>query len=84
MSWAWWYIAVIPAVRMLRQEKHKFKASLGYIASSRTAWMHNENLSQETKIIIIIISNNNNDKNMLVERNYISVIVLVAIAESAL
>jgi hypothetical protein len=26
---------VIPALRRLRQEEHKFKASLGYIAISR-------------------------------------------------
>jgi hypothetical protein len=27
-SWAWWYIAVIPALRRLKLENHKFKASL--------------------------------------------------------
>jgi hypothetical protein len=27
----WWYILIISALRGLRQEDHKFKASLGYI-----------------------------------------------------
>jgi hypothetical protein len=27
----WWYIPVIPALRRLRQENYKFKASLCYI-----------------------------------------------------
>jgi hypothetical protein len=27
----WWYTPVIPALRKLRQEDHKFKVSLGYI-----------------------------------------------------
>jgi hypothetical protein len=29
---AWWHAPVIPALRRLRQEDHKFEASLGYIA----------------------------------------------------
>jgi hypothetical protein len=29
---ALWYTPVIPALGSLRQEKHEFKASLGYIA----------------------------------------------------
>jgi hypothetical protein len=29
-SRAWWYIPVIPALRKLRQEDHKFDARLGY------------------------------------------------------
>jgi hypothetical protein len=34
----WWYIPIIPALgRQLRQETHKFKASLSYIMSSRSA-----------------------------------------------
>jgi hypothetical protein len=31
ISQAWWYRAVIPALRELRQEKHKFEPSLGYM-----------------------------------------------------
>jgi hypothetical protein len=35
----WWYTPVIPELRRLRQEDHKFKVSLGYI----------ERLSQKKK-----------------------------------
>jgi hypothetical protein len=31
-SWEWWYTYAIPALRRLRQEDLKFKASLGYTA----------------------------------------------------
>ena len=35
-SQAWWHISIIPALRTMRQKNHcEFKASLGYIASSR-------------------------------------------------
>lgn len=30
-SQMWWYIAVIPALKRLRQEEHKLEASLGYL-----------------------------------------------------
>jgi hypothetical protein len=30
-GWAWWYIPVIQAFRMLRQKYHHFEASLGYM-----------------------------------------------------
>jgi hypothetical protein len=29
---------IIPALRKLRYEDHKFEASLGYIVSSRASW----------------------------------------------
>jgi hypothetical protein len=29
-SWVWWCISVVPVLGRLRQEDHKFKASLGY------------------------------------------------------
>jgi hypothetical protein len=29
-SWVWEHIPVIPALKRLRQEDHKFEASLGY------------------------------------------------------
>jgi hypothetical protein len=31
MSWEWWYMAVIPALKWLRQEDCEFMTSLGYI-----------------------------------------------------
>jgi hypothetical protein len=34
----WWFMTVIPALGMLRQEDHKFGTSLGYIVSSRLVW----------------------------------------------
>jgi hypothetical protein len=33
-SWVWWHTSVISALGRLRQEDHKFKASLGYIVRS--------------------------------------------------
>jgi hypothetical protein len=39
---------IIPALKRLRQEAPEFKASLGYIASSRAAWATSEILSQKT------------------------------------
>jgi hypothetical protein len=30
MSWTWWNMPVILALRRLRQEDHEFKCSLGY------------------------------------------------------
>jgi hypothetical protein len=35
-----------PALRKLQQEDHKFEASLGYTASSRSIWDNKETLSQ--------------------------------------
>jgi hypothetical protein len=35
-SWAWWYMPVMLALRMLRQDDHEFKARMGYIVSSRS------------------------------------------------
>jgi hypothetical protein len=32
---AWWYTPVIPALRKIRHEDPKFKASLGYTVSSK-------------------------------------------------
>jgi hypothetical protein len=37
-SQAWWCMAVTTALRRLRQEDHKFKVNLGYLASSKPAW----------------------------------------------
>jgi hypothetical protein len=34
LSWVWWYMPVIPALRRWRQEEAKFKTSLGYIGRS--------------------------------------------------
>jgi hypothetical protein len=34
----WWYTAVIPACGRLRQDDHKFKVHVGYIASFSLAW----------------------------------------------
>jgi hypothetical protein len=31
-QYSWWCMPVIPALLRLRQEDHKFKTSLGYIA----------------------------------------------------
>jgi hypothetical protein len=31
LSWVWWFIAVIPAFRRLKQENFEFKISMGYI-----------------------------------------------------
>jgi hypothetical protein len=31
-SWAWWCVPAIPALQRLRQEDHKFQASLNYTA----------------------------------------------------
>jgi hypothetical protein len=33
MSHAWWYMAVIPALKRLRQEDRESVASVGYIAN---------------------------------------------------
>jgi hypothetical protein len=33
----WWYMYIILALRKLRQEDHKFEASLGYIVSLKPA-----------------------------------------------
>jgi predicted glycosyl hydrolase (DUF1957 family) len=30
LSWAWWYIPVIPALGRLRQEDHQFEVNLGF------------------------------------------------------
>jgi hypothetical protein len=38
LSWAWWYMSVIPRLRRLKQEENEFKARMGYIASSTPAW----------------------------------------------
>jgi hypothetical protein len=40
----WWNTSVIPGLR--RQEDHEFKASLGYIASSRPLQLHMETVSE--------------------------------------
>jgi hypothetical protein len=32
---AWWCMPIIPALRRVRKEDHKFEASLSYIASSK-------------------------------------------------
>jgi hypothetical protein len=37
MCWAWWFTPVISAFRRLRQENHKFEASLGYISEFETS-----------------------------------------------
>jgi hypothetical protein len=34
----WWYKPIIPGLRRLREEDHKFKDSLDYIVNSRLAW----------------------------------------------
>jgi hypothetical protein len=34
-SQIWWYLSIIPALRKPKQRNLKFKASLGYLASSR-------------------------------------------------
>jgi hypothetical protein len=34
----WWHTLGLPALRRLRQEDYKFKASLDFIVSSRPAW----------------------------------------------
>jgi hypothetical protein len=36
--WAWWYRTIIPALRRVRQKDHEFKASLGYLTSSKSVW----------------------------------------------
>jgi uncharacterized phage-associated protein len=35
---AWRHRPIIPALWRLRKEDHEFEVSLGYIASSRSAW----------------------------------------------
>jgi hypothetical protein len=42
-------MSVLLAIGNLRQEDFKFEAKLGYIGSSRPAWLHNETLSQKNK-----------------------------------
>jgi hypothetical protein len=32
-NWVWWYIPVIPACRIMRQEDHELEVSLDYITS---------------------------------------------------
>jgi hypothetical protein len=34
----WWVTLVIPVLQKLRQEGSEFEDTLGYIASSRSAW----------------------------------------------
>jgi hypothetical protein len=48
LSWAWWFTPVIPALRRLRQEDLKLKASLGFIMSSQPIWVTN-NMFPQTK-----------------------------------
>lgn len=46
------YISVITTLRRLKQETLKFKANLGYIANSRTAW---ETTMRKDKTILAIL-----------------------------
>jgi hypothetical protein len=38
-NWAWWFMPLDPALKRLRQEDIKFKVIVGYIVSSRPAWV---------------------------------------------
>jgi hypothetical protein len=46
-------MSVIPALRRLRQEDHKFKTSFNYIWSSRPAWTTYETLLQKKRKNVI-------------------------------
>lgn len=41
-GWVWYHISVNPGLggRQKQEDRHKFKACLGYIATSRLAWDH--------------------------------------------
>jgi hypothetical protein len=43
----WWPMPIIPALRRLRQEDHKFKANLGYIWLPGQPGIYSEILSQQ-------------------------------------
>jgi hypothetical protein len=47
LSWSWWFMPVIAALRKLRQEDREFGAILGYVTSSGQPGLHSEALSQK-------------------------------------
>jgi hypothetical protein len=53
VSWVWWCVSIIPALRRLRQEDQEFQGSLGYIARDHLGYIERHSLKHKIKMKVI-------------------------------